>query len=68
MKQQYTLLDKEYSAESLCDIDRDVYEIHQFPVDPEYKLIKNPVEPDFISGTYKVTIVYVPGEDDVIDV
>lgn len=67
MKPQYTLLDKEYSQESLYDLDRDISEIHQFPVDPEYNSIKNPVDPDFISGTYKVTVVYIPGEDDVIE-
>jgi hypothetical protein len=62
----FKILDHEYSSESLCDLARDVYEMLDFPIDPEYKLIKNVKDPDFLSGTYKVSIVYIPGEDDEI--
>lgn len=65
MKEKYILLEKEYSAESLYDLDRDVSEIHDFPKDSEYKKIKND-EPEmcgFLGGTYQVQIVYIPDPD-----
>ena len=36
MKEEYTLLNKHYSSESLYDLNRDISEIHDFPDDKEY--------------------------------
>jgi len=65
LKDEYILLDKEYSNESLYDLDRDVSECFDiFPQDIEYKKIRN--KDDFLGGIYKVSIIYIPGEGDEI--
>lgn len=49
MKQE--LLNKEYSAEELCDIERDVAECYD-------KLTAEPDEYGFVPGNFKVVITY----------
>lgn len=48
------LLEKEYSDEDLCDMERDVSEIYD---NPEHKSIKKDVY-GFTKGTYKVLVTY----------
>lgn len=60
-KKQYILLEKEYDPESCYDLGRDVDEALDWnPLDEEYKKF----DKNFMSGTYYVKILYVPGEYD----
>jgi len=53
------LLDKTYSVDDLCDVERDVYEALDDAYTPEAAEI-----PDDCSGTFRVQITWTPDEQD----
>lgn len=59
---QRVLLDKKYSAEELCDVERDVYEAFDENFTPAAMGI--PVgEHGFTEGTYTVLVVWNPASE-----
>lgn len=63
MKDSYVLMERDYSSEELSDLERDVNEMHSFPKDKEY-LNLSPDEHGFMNGVYRVSIVFIPDEQD----
>ena len=55
------IFDKEYSAEELSDLDRDVNEAFDSVYNPLVKDIPSD-ENNFMLGTFKVTIEWLPEE------
>lgn len=54
------LLEKEYCGESLCDVERDVYEALSWPVeDKDIPTDKYNIP----QGTFKITITWTTGDE-----
>lgn len=59
-----TIFQRDYSAEELCDVDRDVSEA--FEVDFNKRIAEIPTnEYGFMAGTFQVTIKWFPDEESV---
>lgn len=63
MKKEYALLNKEYDAESLYDLGRDVHESFEFPEDEQFKNLKAD-EHGFLPGKFVVSINYIEGDNE----